>query len=146
MDFSYLYDSFESQMNSYAAYLSRSDAEDLVQETFLRALSHFQLINQLNDRQRLAWMRRTMKNLYLDHYRANLRRVGLAEQIVPNIEASTEPVRNDVAKELVNQLPDAQRTLVEMRYIQGLNSREIGAKLGIPATTVRSRKLQQTRA
>ena len=44
-------------------------AEDLVQEAFLRAISHLPLLETLSEKQQRAWFYRTVKNLYLDRKR-----------------------------------------------------------------------------
>ena len=42
------------------------DAEDLLQETFLRALSNLDLLEELGDRQRRAWLYKVARNLFYD--------------------------------------------------------------------------------
>ena len=51
-------------------------AEDLVQEAFLRAISHLPLLETLSEKQQWAWFYRTVKNLYLDRKQKN--RLGTA--------------------------------------------------------------------
>ena len=48
---------------------SRTLAEDLVQEAFLRALINAELLEMLDQSRRRAWMYRTVKNLYIDKKR-----------------------------------------------------------------------------
>ena len=47
---------------------SRSLAENLMQEAFLRALINAALLEELDTDKRRAWMFRTMKNLYIDTF------------------------------------------------------------------------------
>ena len=44
-------------------------AEDLVQETFLRALTHLGDLQDLSREQRRAWLYKTARRLYIDHIR-----------------------------------------------------------------------------
>ena len=63
-----LYEEHEESLQRQALRLTRDTgaAEDLVQETFVRALGHRLLLAQLNRHQRLAWLRQTLKRLFLD--------------------------------------------------------------------------------
>lgn len=46
-----------------------ADAEDITQETFLRALSHTPQLEEMNLSQCRAWLYRTAKNLMADRFR-----------------------------------------------------------------------------
>ena len=45
---------------------SVGDAEDLLQETFLRALSNLDLLEELEEKQRRAWLYKVARNLFFD--------------------------------------------------------------------------------
>jgi RNA polymerase sigma-70 factor (ECF subfamily) len=133
-----LYQAFESGLRRYAGSLARDSdkANDLVQETFLRALAHLALLGQLNPYQRKAWLYRTLKNRFIDELRAQRREQTLLEQIArANILSYPVAVPQDVFA----QLPRRYQELLEKVYILGMTSEEIGTELGVPAATVRSR-------
>ncbi len=44
-------------------------AEELVQEAFLRAMLHEDILTMLQEHQRRSWLYRTIKNLYVDRIR-----------------------------------------------------------------------------
>jgi RNA polymerase sigma-70 factor, ECF subfamily len=136
-----LYEEYEEKLNGYALKLVRDPhtADDLVQETFIRVLGHLLLLEQLDPHQRRGWLYQTLKNLFLDRCRARLREAALMEQFALEAEPHSEPDEGDVAADLFALAPAPYRQLLEMRYAMGLNSREIGKELGIPAATVRSR-------
>jgi len=46
-----------------------------------------------------------------------------------------------IVMQLLNQLPDEERTLFLMRYMQGYNSTELGEMFDLPPSTVRARLL-----
>ena len=60
-----LYTDFYDQLLGWCTARVRSPAaaEDLVQETFLRAMDHLEDLEPLNRAQRRAWLYRTAKNL-----------------------------------------------------------------------------------
>ena len=66
-----LYDSLYKELTGWCTSMtgSRSLAEDLVQEAFLRALINAALLEELDAGKRRAWMYRTVKNLYIDRKR-----------------------------------------------------------------------------
>ena len=136
-----LYEEYEEKLNAYALKLVRDPqtADDLVQDTFVRVLGHLLLLEQLDLHQRRAWLYQTLKNLFLDQRRTRLREAALMERFALEVEPYSEPDEGDVEADLFALAPEPYRKLLEMRYAMGMNSREIGEELGIPAATVRSR-------
>jgi len=63
-----LYDIYESKLLRYATIMVGDPdwAEDLVQETFMRSISHLQLLGSLEPYQRLSWLRTVLKNYFID--------------------------------------------------------------------------------
>lgn len=122
-----------------AACCDREMAEDLVQETFLKALQNTDTMEDLGPCQRRAWLFRTMKNLFYDRYR----RTVLESRHLQTLDAdaaAVDPGIQRVENELVlNSLAPEDRILFQMRYIEGYNASEISEMLGMPTGTVRSR-------
>jgi RNA polymerase sigma-70 factor (ECF subfamily) len=136
-----VYEEFEVQLRRYAVSLTRDSdsADDLVQETLIRAMSHLELLAQLKDYQRRAWLRRVLKNLFIDEQRTRQRQQCLMAQLIqenPEVSYSPPELMSSGAFERV---PPRYRELIYQRYALGMNSTEIGRELGIPAATVRSR-------
>jgi len=142
-----LSDQLEASQNSlfrYAMSLCKTvdRADDLMQETFLRALSHASTLSRLNEHQRDAWLKRVLRNRFFDEERARRRAADRFAQLVRQAqreEIVTPPCAFD---DLVEQLPRPLREVVERRYRLGMTSSEIGETLGIPAATVRTRLRQ----
>lgn len=121
--------------------LRRADAEDLLQEALLRAYQRF---HQLREPARFkGWLLSIVRTAYLDR----LRRRGQPEQGLDELHddlpdrASTG--HHDPLAELMlaalNQLPLAQRELLSLFYLEGLNLEETGQVLGIAPRIVRQR-------
>lgn len=150
---------FTRQLYSAAMRMTRNpaDAEDLVQETYLkayRAYHTFQAGTNLK-----AWLYRILTNTYINKYRKDSRRpnevdLGTVEDLYlyrrigseESIEASrtTEErvldglVESDI-KEAVEELPETFRLPVLLADLEGFSYKEIAEILEIPIGTVMSR-------
>ena len=141
MTISDLQDSYDSKLRRFALRLCRDsdEADDLVQEAFVRALGHLALLEQLQPHQHQAWFFTTLRNLWNDRYVARQRREGLHESF-SRMQPSVEDPRASLSvPNPFRVVPEKYRDIVEMRYVMGMNSREIAERLDIPAATVRSR-------
>ena len=136
-----LYEEFETRLHRYAVSLARDSdrADDLVQETFIRAWPHLALLSQLNLHQRQAWLYRVLKNRFLDEERARRRQQLLVEQLAREPQTVSHPFLAVMSRGLLEAVPERYREVLHRRYVMGMNSTEIGRELGIPAATVRSR-------
>ena len=119
------------------------DAEDLVQETFVKALvasERFQPGTNLN-----AWLRRIMVNTFISGYR----RTRAGPQFVPEDALGSQLIcaqshdgsaEDQVVGRLLDpgviaalrELPDRHRIVVYLAYLEGLGYRQISALTGIP--------------
>ena len=114
-------------------------AGDLVQETFIRALTHLELLKQLNRYQRRAWLYRVLKNRFTDQQRTRQREQALLERLAELIEVESSLFIDARLYGLFDRVPERYRDLLKKRYVLGMTSTEIGGELGVPAATVRSR-------
>ena len=104
-------------------------AEDLVQETFLRALTHVEDVQDLSRGQCRAWLHKTAQRLYIDRVRK------LALERTAFQEDYTAPA----AAQLIDRLPPEEKALFVLRHFEGYNASELGEIFSLPASTVRSR-------
>ena len=145
--------SFEDQLGAllprlrrFAHALSRdsSDADDLMQATFERALrskAQWQPGTRLD-----SWAYRIMRNLWIDTARARSRKArmeappeeadAVGEDPRPAMDAALDLKRMMSAMEL---LPDEQREVVALILIEGFGYREVCEMLDLPMGTVSSR-------
>lgn len=136
-----LYEAFEGKLRRYAMGLVRDpdQADDLMQETFIRAMAHLELLSLLNAYQRQAWLYRVLKNLFLDAQDKRRREQALVEQLTQQTQFASDPWTEMISSNLFERIPERYRDLLQKRYVLGMTSEEIGRELGIPAATVRSR-------
>jgi RNA polymerase sigma-70 factor (ECF subfamily) len=122
---------------------SRADAEDLVQETFVRVLARPRVIRREDD---LAYLMRALRNTFL----AGRRRASVREPPVPLEEglerapASASPAPDEVVEqrrvyEAIAALPDEFRDALVAVDVTGLSYREAARALRVPEGTVTSR-------
>ena len=79
-----IYHLFFQELVHYAVGMTgdKSSAEDIVQETFLRALEHADVLNGLDKHQCRAWLYKTARNLFIDRVRREAARpeAGVKEE------------------------------------------------------------------
>jgi len=134
--FESLYTLHSARMKSLAYHLlgTRADAEDAVQETFLkvhRAARSFEGHSSLS-----TWIYRILLNCCYDSLR---KRQRLSETAPPNDFPTDTKLPLKVALErAINSLGDRQRLVFLMFEVEGLKHSEIAAILEVPEGTSRS--------
>lgn len=125
-----------------------TDAEDLVQDTMLRA---YKAILRFDGRHPRAWLLTIMRNAQINRVRRKrpelLRDPDAAmEQLADESSDDAGPERLVVETEFdaavetaVNTLPEKFRDVVELVDIQGLSYQEAADILGVPTGTIMSR-------
>lgn len=132
----------------YAMTLTRdaTEAEDLVQETYLRATG---AANRLQPDSNLkAWLFVIMRNAWLNQLRHNqsgprfveLETTEQAEDARDNPHVVyLRKLEREQVREAIQKLPEAYREIVVLRDIEGFTYQEIAMVLDCPAGTVMSR-------
>ena len=109
---------------------SKTDAEDVTQEAFLRLL---QCRKTFRDTEHLkAWLIRVTINLCKNHLRDTRREIP-TEDLPEKQYAKTDSVLD-----AVRALPENQRNAIYLHYYEGYTAKEIAAILGANANTVLS--------
>ena len=117
---------------------SASDAEELLQETFVRVWARAETYDA-----RLgspaAWLVRIARNRAIDRLRARQARAGVNAAVqAPNDAAAARELPLAV-RGAVAALPAAQRTLIEAALFEGYTHQELSARFGVPLGTVKTR-------
>jgi RNA polymerase sigma-70 factor, ECF subfamily len=125
----------------------RQRAEDIVQETLLRAWMHPEAIA---DRPARPWLFAVARNLAVDAHRARKARpheVGESALSLVSVPDEADRVLESwaVADALAALRPDHRRVLLET-YYRGKSVAEAANVLGVPAGTVKSRAFYALRA
>jgi RNA polymerase sigma-70 factor, ECF subfamily len=120
----------------------RTDAEDAVQETFVRAWRH--LPDLLADERPLRpWLRKVLRRILIDAARATrLQPVEPADdsQADPEVDGGYDALlERSLMVEAIRHLSPAHRQVVVESYYRDVPAERLAAALGIPVGTVRSR-------
>lgn len=134
-----LYEEYRERLTRYAISLSRSldRADDLVQETFVRALRHSGDLQRMNRYQREAWLKRVLRNRFYDEERARKRGRLLVQRLISDQHRQGNRASLPEFEALLDLIPLEHQDVFEKRYQLGMNSSEIARDLNISAGTVR---------
>ena len=119
--------------------LTHEDAEDAVQDGFLRA---YQALDRFDPGQTFgAWLNRIVANAALDMARRN--KVRSAEELSDTTPAAfRDPAESgelkDRLKKALEKLSERARAVIVLHDVEGFTHAEIGEMLGIPGGTARS--------
>jgi RNA polymerase sigma-70 factor, ECF subfamily len=145
-----LYAEHAAPLLRFALHLSSGDrqrAEDIVQETMLRAWLH---PDAIADRPARPWLFAVARNLAVDAYRARQARpheVGEgALELVPAPDEADRALESWAVADALKALRPEHRSVLLETYYRGKSVAEAAAVLGIPVGTVKSRTFYALRA
>jgi RNA polymerase sigma-70 factor (ECF subfamily) len=150
---------YAPQLYSAALRMTRNqaDAEDLLQETYLRAYRGYEGFTEGTNLR--AWLFRILTNTYINIYRARqrrpaeadladvedlylYRRLGSLDAVLANRSAEDQLFdlfTDDEVKQALEDLPENFRLPVLLADVEGFSYKEIAEILDIPIGTVMSR-------
>ena len=125
-----LYDRYFHRVYAYVARRAqnRAETEDITSEVFEQALANLRKY-EWRGVPFLAWLFRIAANALADHWRQTSRDAYDPPPDVPDGRASEDIERRAMVAQLVDRLPDAQRQVIEMRFVDQKSIREIAAAL-----------------
>ncbi len=134
---------------------NQSDAEDLVQEAFLKAYRFFHRFERGTNIR--AWLFKIMTNLFINSYRNRAKRPQetsfdeveenfLYNKLAEEGRAGTNPEKElfdklytDEVQQVLDRLPEEFRMVVMLNFVEGFAYQEIAEIMGIELGTVKSR-------
>lgn len=124
--------------------LDRTEAEDITQETLVRAWERRDEWSTIENME--AWLLTIGRHMALDFLKGKERRekreeVGEKEYLPSSAPLPDETLdrqqRMEAVRRLIDQLPEAQRTIIELRDIEGMRYDEIANITGLSETQVK---------
>jgi RNA polymerase sigma-70 factor, ECF subfamily len=148
-----LYDEHAAALSRYARRLTgdQARAEDVVQETLLRAWRHPEVTDD-SERSARAWLFTVARNMIIDERRSPRFRKEVASLDGPGFPEPAGPDEVTAAldrlliSEALAQLSAGQRAVIRRSYFLGWTTAQIAVDLQIPEGTVKSRLHSALRA
>ncbi|MDV6168583.1 sigma-70 family RNA polymerase sigma factor [Flavobacterium sp. DG1-102-2] len=135
----------------YSKVTDRDIADDIFQDTFIKVIKTLKSNSYNEEGKFLPWVMRISHNLIVDHFRRNKKMPMFREteefsifsimtDNSPNVENRiiTEQVENDLQR-LIEELPDDQKEVLQMRIYQDLSFKEIADMTGVSINTALGR-------
>ena len=115
---------------------SVAEAEDVVQEAFVRGLDHPRRLLGTDNPE--AWLRTVAVNLARSRWRRAQRFIGLAPKLVEEPRAGDSDA-HVVLLEALRALPAGQREVIALHHLADLTVEQVAETLGLPTGTVKAR-------
>jgi RNA polymerase sigma-70 factor (ECF subfamily) len=135
----------------YSKVSDRDISDDIFQDTFIKVIKTLKSNSYNEEGKFLPWVMRISHNLIVDHFRKNKKMpmhreteefsiFSIMTDNSPNIENRiiTEQVENDLQR-LIEELPDDQKEVLQMRIYQDLSFKEIADITGVSINTALGR-------
>jgi RNA polymerase sigma-70 factor (ECF subfamily) len=130
---------------AYSVLGNSADAEDVAQEAFLHAYQKFGSLREVEKFR--AWVNRIVFRLALNRLRGYRRRLArdtawqIAETraMVDGAKDAEQRMMLDRLRKEIERLPEKLRGALQLSLVAEMEAADVGAVLGIPEGTVRSR-------
>ena len=146
-----LHDEHAASLWGFCLHLTgdRTRAEDLAQETLLRAWQHPEVLDQ-SQRSARSWLFTVARNLVIDEWRSKRYQNERATDDLPEpgdpVDETDTLLQAWVVAEAVTQLSDEHKAVLLECYYRGRSVAEAASRLGVPPGTVKSRTHYALRA
>jgi RNA polymerase sigma-70 factor (ECF subfamily) len=130
---------------AYSVLGNSADAEDVAQEAFLRAYQKYASLREAEKFR--AWVNRIVFRLALNRRRGRQRRLTRdtawqfteAPAMIDGAKDAEQRVMLERLRKQIELLPEKLRSVLQLSLVEEMEAADVGAVLGIPAGTVRSR-------
>lgn len=138
-----LYQRYVGQLSSvcYRYVPTESDAKDVLQNSFVKIFTSLQTFVYVDEPSFEGWMVRVVVNEAL-HFLRDQKRLQfvelnetIAQQTADEPEPDTERISADELHQLISELPDGYRTVINLYAFEGYSHRQIAALLDIREIT-----------
>jgi RNA polymerase sigma-70 factor, ECF subfamily len=123
----------------YAMIGDRDEAQECVQEAFVRAWAHLRQLDRAENPE--AWVRTTAYRLAVSRWRRTQRGRRPADRALSADAPTTRAADEDhvALVAALRQLPEAQRRSLVLHHIVDLPVHEVAREVGVPEGTIKAR-------
>ena len=122
----------------YAMIGDRDEAEECVQEAFVRAWAHRRKLERAEYPE--AWVRTTAYRLAVSRWRRTTRGRRPADRSLGAATEAAPPSENHVALvAALRRLPEAQRQALVLHHLADLPVHQVAREVGVPEGTIKAR-------
>ena len=139
---SLLYQMYVEELSSvcYRYVPSESDAKDVLQNSFVKIFTSVPTIDYRDEPSFRGWMKKVVVNEALTFLKEKKKLLFVAQEIddleIPDDEEpSTERITADELHQLISELPDGYRTVINLYVFEGYSHKKIAESLGITPST-----------
>ena len=139
---SQLYQMYIKELSSvcYRYVPSRSDAKDVLQNSFVKIFTSIPTLDYHSEEALWGWMKRVVANealAFLRNRKKLLFVVQTTEDVeqTDDVEPQPERISSEELHQLISELPDGYRTVVNLYVFEGYSHKQIAELLGITEST-----------
>lgn len=120
-------------------------ADDLVQDTFLKAYRHWGTFTQESDdieRDVFVWLKRILTNSYYTEWQRDQKRAQISEEYIAEFDETSDECESEETlrvKKVMDKLRPMYREVLDLHYLQDKSYQEIADLLGIKFVQVQKR-------
>ena len=118
---------------------SESDAKDVLQNSFVKIFTSVPTIDYRDEPSFRGWMKKVVVNEALTFLKEKKKLQFMAQEIdnldIPDDEPSTERITADELHQLISELPDGYRTVMNLYVFEGYSHKKIAESLGFTPST-----------
>ncbi len=136
--FNLIYSTHYQMLHNFGVkFLSPSEIEDAIHDTFLNLLNYKKSLNEVNNVK--AYLFKCLRNQIFKIKKSNKLEFSLVEgTIQSDVETHDKEKALIELKKIIKQLSPREREIVYLKYFQHFNNKEIADLLGIKYQTVRN--------
>jgi len=115
---------------------NRAEAEELMQDAFLRVWERWERIDAMEDP--VGYLYRTAMNLFRKRYRRSVLAIRRTVRLAPSRDDFADADDRETVRRVLSTLPPRQRAALVLTELLGFSPNEAGRALGVQASTIRS--------
>lgn len=138
---SQLYQMYVGELSSvcYRYVPTESDAKDVLQNSFVKIFTSLSTFEYKDEPSFVGWMKRVVVNEAIQFLKERKKLSFVNQDMnllqIPNEEPEVERITADELHQLISELPDGYRTVINLFVFEDYSHREIAEMLGIKENT-----------